>query len=84
MFNGKVLSLYYKTNGKALNNMKAQVGKYFFGRHRRCWGIWQWDSVGNGCASGTFIKDVFTYEDAVKEVYRLNGWGEPKYIKRVF
>jgi hypothetical protein len=34
--------------------------------------------------SATFIKDVFTYEEAVREVYRLNGWGQPKFIKRVF
>lgn len=25
--------------------MKAEVGKYKFGRHRSLWGIWQWDSV---------------------------------------
>ena len=64
--------------------MKAEVGKYKFGRHRNLWGIWQWDSVTETGASATFIKDVFTYEEAVREVYRLNGWGQPKYIKRVF
>ena len=64
--------------------MKAQVGKYFFGRHRRLWGIWQYTTVTETGSSGTFIKDVYTYEEAVKEVYRLNGWGEPKSIKRSF
>lgn len=65
--------------------MKAQVGQYKFGRHRNHWGIWQYDHVcENGGWSATFIKDVFTYEEAVREVYRLNGWGEPKYFKRVF
>lgn len=64
--------------------MKAEVGKYKFGRHRNNWGIWQWNSVTETGASATFIKDVFSYEDAVREVYRLNGWGEPKNIKRVY
>ena len=64
--------------------MKAQVGKYTFGRHRNHWGIWRYDWVSEIGTSATFIKNVFTYEEAVREVYRLNGWGTPKYIKRVF
>jgi hypothetical protein len=64
--------------------MKAQVGLYKFGRHRNWWGIWQYDSVTDTGTSARFIKDVRTYEEAVTEVYRLNGWGKPKYIKRVF
>ena len=64
--------------------MKAEVGKYKFGRHRNNWGIWQWNSVTETGASATFIKDVFSYEDAVREVYKLNGWGEPKSVKRVY
>ena len=31
-----------------------------------------------------FVKDVSSYEDAVREIYSLNGWGEPKYIRRSF
>lgn len=64
--------------------MKAEIGKYKFGRHRHHWGIWQYDYVSETGSSARFIKDVFSYEEAVREVYRLNGWGEPKYIKRVF
>ena len=64
--------------------MKAQVGLYKFGRHRNLWGIWQYDHVSETGCSARFIKDVFSYEEAVKEVYRLNGWGAPKYIKRVY
>ena len=64
---------------------KPKVGQYKFGRHRNNWGIWQYDMVAeNGAASARFIKDVFTYEEAVREVYRLNGWGEPKNIKKVY
>lgn len=64
--------------------MKAQVGQYKFGRHYNLWGIWQWDWVSETGSSARFIKDVRTYEEAVTEVYRLNGWGTPQYIKRVF
>ena len=64
--------------------MKAQVGLYKFGRHRNSWGIWQYDWVSETGSSARFIKDVCSYEEAVREVYRLNGWGEPKYIKRVY
>ena len=62
--------------------MKAKVGLYRFGRHRSMWGIWQYDSVTENGASAIFVKDVATFEEAVKEVYRLNGWGEPKNIKK--
>ena len=64
--------------------MKAQVGQYKFGRHRNHWGIWQYDMVSETGTSATFIKDIRTYEEAVTEVYRLNGWGTPKNIKRIF
>ena len=64
--------------------MKAQVGLYKFGRHRNWWGIWQYDSVTDTGTSARFIKDVRTYEEAVTEVYRLNGWGEPKQIRKSF
>ncbi len=64
--------------------MKAEVGKYKFGRHYNRWGIWVYDYVSeNGCTA-SFVKDVATYEDAVIEVYKLNGWGTPKRIKRVY
>lgn len=64
--------------------MKAVVGRYFFGRHYGNWGIWQYDFVSETGSSARHIKDVFGYEDAVREVYRLNGWGEPKSIHRSF
>ena len=64
--------------------MKAQVGQYMFGRHRNSWGIWQYTMVSENGTMASFIKDVFSYEVAVREVYRLNGWGEPKSVKRVY
>ena len=62
--------------------MKPQVGLYKFGRHRNLWAIWQYDMVTELGTSARFVKDVFSYEEAVREVYHLNGWGEPKSIKR--
>lgn len=64
--------------------MTLSVGTYHFGRHRSNWGIWHCEYANNGCTSSRHIKDVFTYEDAVRETYRLNGWGEPKKIYRKF
>ena len=64
--------------------MKAKIGQYFFGRHRSLWGIWLYINVTETSSCGAFIKDVLTYEDAVREVYALNGWGKPKNIKRQF
>lgn len=64
--------------------MKAEVGKYKLGRHCSMWGIWQYTMVSEIGTMASFVKDVFLYEEAVREVYRLNGWGEPRYIKRVF
>ena len=50
-------------------------GKYRFGRYNSFWGVWELDSN-----SGIFriVKVLKTYEEAVREVYRLNGWGDPK------
>lgn len=64
--------------------MKAEVGKYKFGKHRSMCGIWQWESVTESGSSARFIKDVRTYEEAVREVYRLNGWSEPTVVRRSF
>ena len=64
--------------------MKAEVGKYKFGRHRSMWAIWQWDSVTENGSTARLVKDVRTYEEAVTEVYRLNGWGVPKQIRRCY
>ena len=60
--------------------MTKRVGTYFFGRHRSLWGIWIVESIENGVTMSAFVKDVCCYEDAVKETYHLNGWGEPKRI----
>ena len=64
--------------------MATKIGQYHFHRHRSNWGIWMVESINNGVIMSCFIKDVFSYEDAVKETYRLNGWGEPKRIYKKF
>ena len=64
--------------------MAKSIGTYYFGRHRSNWDIWVVIYSNNGVAMGDFVKDVYTYEDAVKETYHLNGWCEPKRIYKKF
>ena len=64
--------------------MAKTVGSFYFGRHRSMWGIWMVESISNGVTFGAFIKDVRSYEDAVRETYALNGWGEPKRINKKY
>lgn len=64
--------------------MTLKVGTYHFLRHRRAWGIFVCNFANNGCTASSFVKDVWSYEDAVRETYRLNGWGEPKRIYKKF
>ena len=54
--------------------MKTQ--KYTFGRRFSSWVIWD--------SEGRKVTEVFSYEAAVREVYRLNGWEEPKSINRKY
>lgn len=60
--------------------MAKTVGTYYFARHRSQWGIWIVTYNENGVTMGEHVKDVCTFESAVKETYALNGWGEPKRI----
>ena len=64
--------------------MKATLNQYHFGRYYNRWGIFQYTHVTQTGNSSAHIKDVHTYEEALIEVYRLNGWGTPKSIKRQF
>ena len=64
--------------------MAQKVGTYHFGKHRSNWGIWMVESITNGVVISAFIKDVFSYEDAVRETYRLNGWNQPKRVIRKY
>lgn len=59
--------------------MKAVLGQYHYAPHRCSYGVWQWDWVSEtGAASGKFIKDFRTKEEAREFVWRMNGWGKPK------
>ena len=61
--------------------MKSKIGIHHFGRHRGFWGIWKCVSE---TGSAMFVKDCFTFEQAIVETYALNGWGTPKNITRKF
>lgn len=60
-----------------------KLGQYYFGRFYRDWAVFQVDFVSEDgrCSSGRFVKRVYTYEEAVRETWKLNGWGEPRYIR---
>ncbi len=58
--------------------MMATLGQYHYAPHRRNCGIWVWTSVTETGASGTFVKDFQSKEEAREYVWKMNGWGCPK------
>lgn len=64
--------------------MTPKVGQYKFQRRYRTWGIYVIESICNGIMTSAFVKSVATYEDAVRETYRLNGWSEPKMVYKKY
>ena len=61
-----------------------EVGTYYFARLRSNWGIWIVVSNDNDVMMADHVKTVTSFEDAVRETYALNGWGEPKRIVRKY
>lgn len=78
-----ILSLSLSHTNKRIK-MKAKVGQYHFCKHRGAWGIYLYTNVSDTSSSASFIKDVISYEDAIREIYALNGWGIPQNIKQAF
>ena len=58
--------------------MKARLGQYYYSPHRNWWGVWQWTSVSETGAMGSFVKDFSDMEEARRYVWQMNGWGTPK------
>lgn len=58
--------------------MAPKVGQFKFQRRYRTWGIYVIDSICNGIMTAAFVKSVATYEDAVRETYRLKWMGRAK------
>ena len=56
--------------------MKAKLGQYYYAPHRTQFGVWQWTSVSENGASGTFVKDFRNKEEAREYVWMMNGWGK--------
>lgn len=61
-----------------------QIGQYHFCHHRGNWSIYQYTVVSETGNSSSHVKTCFTYEDAVRETYRLNGWRQPEAIIKKF
>jgi len=60
--------------------MKAQVGLYHVSRNMENWNVYQYNHVTATSNSSTKIESFPYLEDAIKEMYKLNGWKEPKNI----
>ena len=57
--------------------MKAVLGQYHYAPHRYSYGVWIWTEVNENSASGTFVKDFNSREEARVFVWKMNGWGTP-------
>jgi hypothetical protein len=61
--------------------MKPEVGKHYVTTWLKSYAVQVWDSVSeNGCCSGHTVAKFWSFEEAVREMYRLNGWKQPKTI----
>ena len=62
--------------------MKAEVGKHYVTTWLKCFAVCVWDTVtDNGCTGHTVAK-FWSYEEAIREMYRLNGWKQPVKVYR--
>jgi len=65
---------------------KIYTGLHYFGKRGNNWAVWCYDFVDEvtGFATAKKVKTCYSYQDALKTIYLLNGWGVPKQIKRKF
>ena len=66
------------TNNNTDYRKQYKVGQFFYGRHRSSFGVWVWEYVSETSASGQFIRDFQSREEARAYVWKMNGWGTPK------
>ena len=59
--------------------IQAKVGQYFYGRHRRSFGVWVYDWVSeDGSASSIeLVGDFQKREEASEYVWKINSWENP-------
>jgi hypothetical protein len=62
--------------------MKAQVGLYHVSRNMGSWNVYQYNHVTANSNSSTKIESFPHFEEAIREMYKLNGWNEPKLISK--
>ena len=60
--------------------MKPEVGKYYVCRRMCGFGVFVWDHVSEHGSLGHGVAHFGSYEQAVREMYRLNGWKQPDKI----
>ena len=64
--------------------MKAQVGFYHVCRSKAGWCVYQYNHVTETSSSSSKIDSFPYFENAIIEMYKLNGWGQPKNITKKF
>lgn len=64
--------------------MTTSTGKYFFTKFRSGFAIWTLASTINGISTYDKVFTHWCYETTVREMYRLNGWKQPKQVIQKF
>ena len=62
--------------------MKPRVGLYTVSKNQGVYGIYQYTMITETSTYSDHIENHPYFEDAIKAMYRLNGWGEPKNISK--
>jgi hypothetical protein len=64
--------------------MKAQVGLYHVCQLRNSWCVYVYTHVTATSNSAEKVDSFPYFQDAIIEMYKLNGWGQPKNITKKF
>ena len=75
---GNKTPIMMATNNNIDFRKEYKVGQYHYAPHRNYYGVWVWVSVTEKSASGEFVADFRTKEEARRFVWQKNGWGTPK------
>jgi len=62
--------------------MKAVVGKHYVGRSLCSYAVFQWDMVNEHGSTSHTVAKFGSFESAVREMYRLNGWKQPAKVNQ--
>ena len=64
--------------------MAKAVGTYYFKRLRNRWAVYVVVYSHDGIEMGDFVKEAYSFNEAMEETYKLNGWSMPQNIVRKY